>query len=127
MSDETGREIAALRARIVELEEQLAGPDVIEPEAKPAPRPKSNLRTVRIIHRYAALLTCGFMLLMGVSGIVLGHADSLGLQPIMVQLHAGLFIGPMAWLYCDVIGLALSALAITGMTMYLAPRPRARP
>jgi len=126
MSDENGREVAKLRARIVDLEEQLSGQGLELAQAEPTPRQRSGLSTVRIVHRWAAVLACGFLLLMGVSGVILAHADVLGLQPLMVQLHAGLFIGPYAWIYCDVVGVALVALAISGVVMYLSPRPKVR-
>ena len=126
MSDENGREVARLRARIVDLEERLSSQGLEQAQTRPKPSGRASLGTVRIVHRWAAVLACGFLLLMGVSGIVLAHADVLGLQPLMVQLHAGLFIGPYAWLYCDVVGVALVVLAISGVIMYLTPRTKVR-
>jgi len=127
MADEKDEELEQLRARVAELEAR-PGPCPACDTATQGAAPKPMLSLVRKLHRWAAVVGCLFLLVMGVSGIVLGHADALGLQPLMVQLHAGLFLGPLAWLYCDVLGIVLLLLAATGIYMYVAPRgDRKRP
>ena len=78
-------------------------------------------RAVRLIHRQVGLICAAFLLVMGVSGIFLTHAHQLGLQPLMIELHTGLFLGPGARLYCDVLGGALAVLALTGLYLYVSP------
>ncbi len=73
------------------------------------------------LHKWAGLVTVLFLLVMGVSGIFLTHANILGLQPLMLRLHTGMVLGPLARLYCDIVGASIILFVVSGIVLYLYP------